>query len=68
MGGAGGGTMHGRSCLMKTGLFRKRFGNLVEVRGDKYAMLIDNSPPGVILIIHIYSEVCCITYTSYTSI
>ena len=37
--------------------FRKRFGNLVEVRGDKYDLLIDKSPPGVIVIIHIYSEV-----------
>lgn len=35
---------------------RKRFGNLVEVRGDKYDVLIDNSPPGVMLIIHIYNE------------
>lgn len=35
---------------------RKRFGNLVEVRGDKYDVLIDNCPPGVLLIIHIYNE------------
>lgn len=39
------------------GANRKRFGNFIEVRGDKYATLIDNSPPGVMLIIHLYSEV-----------
>lgn len=38
------------------GAKRKWFGNLVEVRGDKYASLIDTSPAGVIVIIHIYTD------------
>lgn len=48
--------MHDLKKQASAGANRKRFGNFVEVRGDKYATLIDNSPPGVMLIIHLYSE------------
>lgn len=37
--------------------FRKIFGNLTEIRGDKYASTIDSAPSNVFLIIHIYDEV-----------
>ncbi len=36
---------------------RQRFGNLVEVRGDKYDHYIENSPPQTFVIMHIYDEV-----------
>ena len=33
------------------------FGNLVEVRGDRYANIIDSAPPQTFIIMHIYDEV-----------
>jgi len=33
------------------------FGNLVEVRGDKYANIIDSAPPKTFVVMHIYDEV-----------
>lgn len=35
---------------------RRYYGNLFEIRGDKYADVIDNAPKDVIVIIHIYDE------------
>ncbi|XP_019851966.1 PREDICTED: phosducin-like protein [Amphimedon queenslandica] len=35
---------------------RRMFGNLTELRGDKYAVAIDSAPPDVFVIIHIYDE------------
>ena len=36
---------------------RRYFGNLLEIRGDKFADVIDNAPSDVFVIIHIYDEV-----------
>ena len=36
------------------------FGNLTELRGDKYASAIDSAPADVFVIIHIYDEVKCL--------
>ncbi|XP_064399914.1 phosducin-like protein [Halichondria panicea] len=41
---------------VKKGGRRQRFGNLVEVRGDKYDHYIENSPPQTFVIMHIYDE------------
>ena len=38
-------------------LNRRMFGNLTELRGDKYASAIDSAPPDVFVVIHIYDEV-----------
>lgn len=35
---------------------RRYFGNLLEIRGDKFADVIDNAPSNVFVIIHIYDE------------
>ena len=43
--------------------FRRMFGNLTELRGDKYAVAIDSAPPDVFVIIHIYDEVRTLTLT-----
>lgn len=40
----------------KMGAKRQRFGNLVEVRGDKYATVIDGAPKDIFVVIHIYDE------------
>lgn len=37
--------------------FRKIYGNLTEVRGDKFASAIDSTPPDTFVIIHIYDDV-----------
>ncbi len=42
---------------MRVFVCRKRFGSLMEIRGDNYANVIDNCPSSVTLIIHIYNEV-----------
>lgn len=38
------------------GVQRIIFGNLVEIRGDKYASIIDSAPPTTLVIIHIYDD------------
>lgn len=40
----------------KLGAQRVIFGNLVEVRGDKYANIIDSAPPKTFVVMHIYDE------------
>lgn len=40
----------------KLGPKRQRFGNLIEVRGDKYATVIDGAPKEIFVVIHIYDE------------
>ena len=39
-------------------IVRNFFGHLVEIRGDKYADIIDKESPDVFIIISIYEEVC----------
>ena len=41
----------------KLGAQRVIFGNLVEVRGDRYANIIDSAPPQTFIIMHIYDEI-----------
>ena len=33
---------------------------MVEIRGDKYAEVIDNAPKEALVIMHIYDEVSCL--------
>ena len=50
---------HITHCTLHTShtLHRVIFGNLVEVRGDRYANTIDSAPPQTFVIMHIYDEV-----------
>ena len=45
------------NSLSPSSVPRRYYGNLFEIRGDKYADVIDNAPKDVIVIIHIYDEV-----------
>jgi hypothetical protein len=40
----------------KSGKKRKIFGNLTELRGDKFTNAIDSAPPEAFVVIHIYDE------------
>ena len=37
---------------------RVLFGNLVEIRGENYAVTIDDAPANTFIVLHIYDEVC----------
>lgn len=49
---------------------RVLFGNLVEIRADRYASIIDTAPPQTYIVMHIYDEVrlSCATPTSNPSL
>ena len=49
---------------------RVLFGNLVEIRADRYASIIDTAPPQTYIVMHIYDEVrlSCATPTSSPSL
>ena len=51
-----------RERLHFNNLCRQRFGNLVEVRGDQYATIIDAAPKEIFVVIHIYDEVCAYSH------
>ena len=55
--GGGAGRERERVWLSIIIICRQRFGNLVEVRGDKYATVIDGAPKDIFVLIHIYDEV-----------